>query len=227
MGKIVVLTGAGISAESGLGTFREAGGLWEKYPVEEVATPQAFARNPSLVHRFYNLRRAQAAEAEPNAAHRALAELQQGRDDVVIVTQNVDGLHERAGAEVLHMHGALSGALCAACDHRWDAAPILSPADRCPSCGATAVRPDIVWFGEMPYHMPEIDAHLAEATLFVSIGTSGQVYPAAGFVAEARAYGARTLELNLEATAPRAFDDLRQGPATQIVPEWVAEVLAG
>ena len=226
MGKIVVLTGAGISAESGLGTFRDADGLWEKYPIEQVATPDAFARNPSLVHRFYNLRRAQAAEAEPNAAHVALARLQEARENVVIVTQNVDGLHERAGARVLHMHGALDGALCAHCDHRWTAPPVMSPTDECPACNTQAVRPDIVWFGEMPYHMAEIDAHLAEAELFVSIGTSGQVYPAAGFVTEARVYGARTLELNLEATAPHAFDEARQGSATQIVPEWVAEVLA-
>lgn len=222
--KIVILTGAGISAESGIGTFRDAGGLWEQHAIEDVATPEGFARNPQLVYDFYNTRRAQAAAAQPNAAHKALARLQAQRD-VVIVTQNVDALHEAAGAQAIHMHGELARALCSACDHRWDAPETLDAEIPCPACGAHAARPDIVWFGEIPYHMETIASHLAEADLFVSIGTSGQVYPAAGFVQEARLSGARTLELNMEETS-HAFDEHRTGPATEVVSEWVDEVLA-
>jgi NAD-dependent deacetylase len=225
--KIVILTGAGISAESGLGTFRDVGGLWSQYDLEDVATPQGFARDPELVHRFYNARRANCIAARPNAAHEALARLQHfAHGDAVIVTQNIDDLHERAGARVIHMHGELKQALCAACGLRWDAAPEMAPSDACPGCGRTATRPDVVWFGEMPYHMPEIDAHLAACDLFVAIGTSGAVYPAAGFVAEARAAGARTLELNLEPSdVAGLFVETRQGPATRLVPRWVDEVL--
>ncbi len=226
-GKIVILTGAGISAESGLGTFRDTDGLWITTPIGEVATPQAFARDPRKVHDFYNMRRRAAAGAEPNAAHHALARLQ--RDwpgTVVLVTQNVDGLHEAAGSTVLHMHGQLSGALCAACDHRWTAPIEMHPEDPCPRCGVTATRPDIVWFGEMPCHMPQIDRHLGDCDLFVAIGTSGAVYPAAGFVAEARLYGATTLEINAAATdVSDAFDQHLIGAASYAVPEWVDSLL--
>ena len=228
MQKIVILTGAGISAESGLGTFRAEGGLWAQHRIEDVATPEGFARNPQLVVDFYNARRAQTAEAAPNAGHIALARLEaEFAGDVILVTQNVDDLHEKAGSQrVMHMHGALNGALCSACEHRWPAPLAMAPGDACPKCGAPAARPDIVWFGEMPYLMDEIYNHLAEADTFLSIGTSGQVYPAAGFVTEARRCGARTMEFNLEPSAGYdLFDDFRIGPATQTLPAWVAEVL--
>lgn len=228
MEKIVILTGAGISAESGLRTFRDAGGLWEGHRVEDVATPEAFARDPALVHQFYNLRRANAAGAQPNAAHAALATLEAaGRYQVLLVTQNVDDLHERAGSQnVIHMHGSLAGALCAACGHRWPAPAAMTPADPCPACTARATRPDIVWFGEMPYRMDEIWQALRAADLFVSIGTSGQVYPAAAFVQDAARAGVRTLELNLEPSAgARSFDEARHGPASRVVPDWVSQML--
>lgn len=229
MARIVILTGAGISAESGLRTFRAADGLWEDHRIEDVATPEGFARDPELVLRFYNERRAAAAAAEPNAAHRALAALEaDGRHQVLVVTQNVDALHERAGTRALiHMHGTLTGALCAACGHRWPAPAVMRVTDPCPACAAHAARPDIVWFGEMPYRMEEIWTALRAADLFVSIGTSGNVYPAAGFVADARHTGVETLELNLEPSmGTRLFDAARHGPATQVVPAWVAEILA-
>lgn len=229
MGKIVILTGAGISAESGLGTFRDADGLWARHAIEDVATPQGFARNPALVHAFYNARRQQAAAARPNAAHHALARLQdKWPDDVVIVTQNVDALHEAAGARgVVHMHGTLAGALCAACAHRWPAPETMEPGAVCPRCGGASARPDVVWFGEMPYHMDRILDHLARADLFVAIGTSGQVYPAAGFVQEASAAGAHTLEMNLEPSdVSFGFAETRLGPATRVVVDWVAELVA-
>ena len=223
---IVVLSGPGLSAESGLGTFRDAGGVWSRYDLSEVATPEGFARDPAKVHAFYDARRANMTAATPNAAHAALARLSTG-PDVTLVTQNVDDMLERAGArDVVHMHGELARALCHACGARWDAPPTMAPADPCPSCGAAATRPDIVWFGEMPYHMDRIEAALSTCALFVSIGTSGEVYPAAGFVEAARAAGAHTLELNLEASGGR-FHEVREGPATQVVPAWVDEVLAG
>lgn len=228
MQKIVILTGAGISAESGLGTFRAEGGLWAQHRIEDVATPEGFERDPKLVMDFYNARRAQAADAEPNAGHTALVKLESHFDgEVVLVTQNVDDLHEKAGMNrVMHMHGALKGALCARCDHRWTAAMVMHPGDKCPGCQAPSARPDIVWFGEMPYDMDEIYHHLADADLFASIGTSGNVYPAAGFVAEARRHGARTIEFNLEPSAVGSqFEDIRIGPATQTLPAWVDEVL--
>ena len=178
--KIVILTGAGISAESGLGTFRDRDGLWTTYDLREVATPEGFARDPAKVHAFYNARRRNAAEAAPNAAHHALARLQNDHTgEVVLVTQNVDDLHERAGGTAIHMHGALARAKCAACGARWEARLVMSAEDACEVCGATATRPDIVWFGEFPEHMDEIATHLDSADLFVAIGTSGQVYPAA------------------------------------------------
>lgn len=228
MRNIVILTGAGISAESGLSTFRDNDGLWEKYDVNDVATPEAFKRNPVLVHEFYNARRAGAAKAEPNAAHTAVAELQKeypGR--VTLVTQNVDNLHERGGSpEVIHMHGELFRALCAACGHRWDAPAEMFEADPCPACSLPRTRPDVVWFGEMPYHMEDIESLLAEADLFAAIGTSGAVYPAAGFVRQATAHGARTVELNLESSVnASAFEEVVLGCATRIVPDWVERTL--
>jgi NAD-dependent deacetylase len=199
--RIVILTGAGVSAESGLGTFRDKGGLWTQYDLSEVATPEGFARNPRLVHDFYNARRANALDAKPNAAHEALARLTGACADVLLLTQNIDDLHERAGArDVVHMHGEITRALCAICEIRWDAPHVMDPGDACPACGATATRPDIVWFGEMPYHMDRIVAAIEAADLFVAIGTSGEVYPAAGFVDIAAAAGAETLEINLEPT---------------------------
>jgi NAD-dependent deacetylase len=224
--EIVILTGAGVSAESGLGTFRDAGGLWSQFSLEDVATPEGYARNPGLVHDFYNARRANCLDAAPNAAHAALARLG-GR--AAIVTQNIDDLHERGGSKgVIHMHGALLRALCAACGHRWDAPREMSPATPCPACHAASARPDVVWFGEIPYHMDRIGALLQGCRLFVAIGTSGTVYPAAGFVAEAHAAGAETLELNAEASdVADAFDAHRLGPATDVVPAWVDEVLGG
>ena len=221
----MILTGAGISAESGLGTFRDEGGLWAQHKIEDVATPEGFARDPELVQRFYNMRRAEAVKAVPNAAHRALAALE-AVHDVLVVTQNVDGLHEAAGSKnVLHMHGSLARAMCATCQARWDAPLVMTVSDACPSCGEKATRPDIVWFGEIPYGMERIDAALNQATLFASIGTSGNVYPAAGFVAEARRLGVPTVELNLEPSAGYSmFDEVRIGPASETVPEWVADL---
>lgn len=230
MAKIVILTGAGISAESGLGTFRDKDGLWTKYDLNEVATPEGFAANPALVHDFYNARRKNCVEATPNAAHAALARLEQAlpQGDMIIVTQNVDDLHERAGSRaVLHMHGELAGALCASCDHRWPAPAVMAPTDPCPACGAPATRPDIVWFGEYPYHMERIWDLLRGCDLFVSIGTSGNVYPAAAFVQDADRAGADTLELNLEPSAGVSdFAEARFGPATEIVPAWVDDILS-
>ncbi len=228
-GPIVILTGAGISAESGLGTFRDVGGLWSRYDWRDLATPEGFARDPGFVLDFYNWRRERVRAAEPNAAHRALARLQAGwPDPVTLVTQNVDDLHERAGsAEVIHMHGTHLTALCAACGHRWPAPDVMRPADPCPACARGAARPDVVWFGETPYHLDRIGAALEEAAVFVSIGTSGTVYPAAGFAAAARAAGARTIELNLEPSENAAlFDTAHHGKASDVVPAWVDTLLS-
>ncbi len=226
---IVILTGAGISAESGLRTFRAEDGLWEDHRVEDVATPEAFRRDPGLVQRFYDERRAGVLAALPNPAHEALARLdREWGGDLLIVTQNIDDLHERAGADrVLHMHGEALSVWCQACDvrHHWEGTLLDAPP--CPSCGQVAMRPDIVWFGEMPYRMDEIFAAISRADLFVSIGTSGAVYPAAGFVQQASSHRARTLELNLEPSqGSRWFDETRLGAASVLVPEWVSEVLA-
>lgn len=224
--QIVILTGAGVSAESGLGTFRDQGGIWSRYRLEDVATPEGFARNPALVHTFYNARRASLRAAEPNAAHHALAELEQrhaGR--CLVVTQNVDDLHTRAGSRnVLHMHGELQKACCASCGNRWRAADQMHADDACPACGALACRPDVVWFGEDVRSMDRILGSVAQADLFVLIGTSATVYPAAGLMQLARDQGAQTLELNLEASAAASVADrLLLGPATEVVPRWVAE----
>jgi NAD-dependent deacetylase len=231
---IVILTGAGISAESGIDTFRSEGGLWEQHRVEDVATPEAFARDPDLVLRFYDMRRAAIQTKLPNAAHEALARLDAEWDgEFLIVTQNVDDLHQRAGAQlglkagrVLHMHGEHLNAWCTACDIRspWTGPLIERPP--CPECGERQLRPDVVWFGEMPYQMDGIYAAIRNCDLFVSIGTSGAVYPAAGLVRQARDLGAQTLELNLEPSKGSAwFHQSRLGPATELVPAWVAEVL--
>jgi len=222
--RIVILTGAGISAESGLGTFRDKGGVWSSHDLAEVATPEGFARDPGKVHEFYNTRRRNMLAAEPNAAHFALCLLEEKlKGEVVVVTQNIDDLHERAGSRnVLHMHGEISRALCDWCALKWDAPVRMQPGDRCPGCGRTETRPDVVWFGEVPYHLERIDGLLGAADLFAAIGTSGQVHPAAGFVQVASASGGRTIELNLEPSEITPFfGEVRLGPATEIVPEWV------
>ena len=225
---IVILTGAGISAESGLATFRASDGLWENHRIEEVATPEAFIRDPGLVHRFYNARRAAAAAALPNPAHRALAALAgQQQHRVTLITQNVDDLHERGGSpEVIHIHGELCRALCAGCGARWTAPARMQPDDPCPACKRRAARPDIVWFGEMPYHMERIWAALETADLFAAIGTSGNVYPAAGFAQHAaRHHGTECVEFNLQDSANgRDFSRRIIGPASQTVPDWVASL---
>lgn len=227
---LVILTGAGISAESGLPTFRGPDGLWEGHRVEEVACPDAFARDPHLVHRFYNLRRRALDSVEPNAAHFALARLQATYPgEITLVTQNVDDLHERAGfSGAIHMHGELRKALCARCGARREWSGDMSIATECPECGSGGgMRPDIVWFGEMPYRMEEIERALERADVFAAIGTSGNVYPAAGFVKTARFAGARTLEFNNAGTAVSAFfEEHRTGPATVEVARWVDELLA-
>ena len=226
---IVILTGAGVSAESGVATFRGPDGLWEGHRVEDVATPEAFRRDPTLVHAFYDARRAKLRTIGPNAAHEALARLDaKWPGELLLVTQNVDDLHERAGStRLLHMHGKLKSGWCLACDERfaWDGP--MSEKSMCPSCSRPGgVRPDIVWFGEMPYEMERIDEALRACDLFVSIGTSGAVYPAAGFVQTARYCGARTLELNLEPSQGSVFfHESRVGKAGELVPAWVEEVL--
>lgn len=227
---IVILTGAGISAESGLATFRGPDGLWEGHKVEDVATPEAFARDPRFVHDFYNMRRAALATVQPNPAHLALARLEAELEgDVLVVTQNVDDLHEQAGSRnLIHMHGALGRGWCQACDVRFDWRGDMSVDSRCPRCTAIGfVRPDIVWFGEMPYEMDAINAALGRCDLFVSIGTSGNVYPAAGFVQTVRYHGrAHTLELNLEPSqGANWFAERRHGPAGTLVPMLIDELL--
>jgi NAD-dependent deacetylase len=232
-GSVVILTGAGISAESGLSTFRDADGIWARHAIEDVATPEAFRRNPEGVHAFYNERRRNLLDpgVRINAAHEALAELERGMPGrVMLITQNVDDLHERAGSNPVHMHGELLKVRCDRCGAvaRWTAD--LGTATACPACGAAGgMRPHVVWFGEMPLEMPRIDAALSRCGLFVAIGTSGQVHPAAGFVhtAKSRA-GARTMELNLEETElSGVFDVSRHGPASALVPVFVRELLQG
>jgi NAD-dependent deacetylase len=223
---LVILTGAGISAESGISTFRDAGGLWETHRFEDLASPQGFARDPALVHRFYNLRRGQLRVLQPNAAHAALAALERGwagRGDFLLVTQNVDDLHERAGSRrLLHMHGELRKLRCAACRVVTPWQDDAGPQTPCPACGrAGAMRPDIVWFGEMPFHMQEIGAALAQADVFCAIGTSGIVYPAAGFAAEAagNGRGCALIEINPSPSGSALFDQVIAAPATLGVPE--------
>lgn len=230
---ILILTGAGVSAESGLGTFRDAGGLWEKFDPMTLATPEAFAENPERVLAFYNARRANLAGAQANAAHFALAELEQawmmaGRGDFGLITQNIDDLHEQAGsASLLHMHGELLKTRCTACGHLFtDREPIRRDAP-CPSCGTThTLRPHVVWFGEMPLGLDHIYQALEQVDLFIAIGTSGTVYPAAGFVQEAKRAGAWTVELTLEpGDISGIFDENIYGPATEVVPDWVSRKL--
>lgn len=224
---IVILTGAGISAESGIRTFRAADGLWEDHRIEDVATPEAFARDPLLVQRFYNMRRQQLLDPAilPNAAHRALAELEQGwPGDFLLVTQNVDDLHERAGSQrLIHMHGELLKMRCVYSGQVFPVSGDITPSQRCRCCDTTGtLRPHIVWFGEEPFGMDEIRDALARCDLFVSIGTSGHVYPAAGFVREARNAGAHTVELNLEPSLRvRHFDEFHPGYASVVVPAFL------
>lgn len=232
--RIFILTGAGVSAESGMGTFRDASGagLWARFDPMALATPEAFARDPARVQEFYNFRRRNLLAAAPNPAHHALARLQgmltTRNDDATLVTQNIDDLHERAGvADVIHMHGELLKARCTGCGRLQTQRADLSPLTVCPSCGRSgALRPDVVWFGETPFFMEKIQAALARADYFVSIGTSGSVYPAAGLVSQARAAGIHTCEINLAPSDnARLFDETHYGPASDAVPAWVDQVL--
>jgi len=228
---IVILTGAGISAESGIRTFRASDGLWEDHKVEDVATPEAFYRDPYLVHRFYNERRKQllSEPVKPNPGHMALAELEkQFPGEVLLVTQNIDNLHERAGSRnLLHMHGELLNLRCKDSGVVYRVEEDSQPEDLCQCCGSSGnLRPDIVWFGEMPMYMEDIYNALENCDLFISVGTSGHVYPAAGFVEVANAAGAVTVELNLEPSrVESAFDHRIYGPASEVVPEFVKDIL--
>lgn len=231
--RIVVLTGAGVSAESGVPTFRDADGLWENYDPMKLATPEGFQADPATVHEFYNLRRARLGDIEPNPAHRALGRLQEALagvgGELTLVTQNLDDLHERGGAvRVLHMHGEILKARCENCGDVADWRVDITLETPCPACSTPSyMRPHVVWFGEIPMHLDEVAAAVESADLFVSIGTSGEVYPAAGFVAHARACGVATMEINLEPSAnAEAFDEARYGKAGEIVPAWVEDVIA-
>jgi NAD-dependent deacetylase len=232
--RIAILTGAGVSAESGLGTFRDTDGIWAKFDPYKVATPEAFGADPKTVLDFYNTRRANLAGAKPNAAHYALARLEHeyrdyGIGHVVTITQNVDDLHEKAGAaNVIHMHGILSQNLCNACGVRRPQDGALTPETVCAVCSSVGtVRPDVVWFGEVPYQMERIQAELLRCNLFISVGTSGSVYPANTFVKLANDIGAHTVELNLEPSeGDYLFAECRYGPASEIVPAYVEELLA-
>lgn len=225
--KIAILTGAGISAESGISTFRGVDGLWEGHRIEEVASPEGFQANPQLVYEFYNLRRRQLKEVEPNAAHKALAKLERSSEyEVTIITQNVDDLHERGGSEsVLHMHGELRKARCVNTGVVQPWLDDLTENDRSSSGGA--LRPHIVWFGEVPFYMDEIYKTVGEADIFISIGTSGNVYPAAGLVQIAKEFGVKTLEFNLdESQNSSAFDESYRGKAGETIPAWVEQMLS-
>jgi NAD-dependent deacetylase len=260
MKNIIILTGAGISAESGLSTFRDNGGLWDNHRIEDVATPEAFVRNPELVQRFYNLRRAQLKDVQPNAAHLAIAKLAaQWPGRVTVVTQNVDDLHERAYNVILsvgrkavveeslldpstplrsaqddkdyiiHMHGELKKARCSITEKVYDWEADIAVDTPCPCCKTIGrLRPHIVWFGEIPLHMDLISYLLAECDLFMSIGTSGTVYPAAGFVHEVRTHGrAHTVEINLEPSSGYSlFHEKIYGKAGEVLPEYVEKLLA-
>lgn len=228
---IVILTGAGISAESGIKTFRDANGLWENHRFEDVASPEGFRHDPSLVHRFYNTRRRQllSSEVSPNPAHVALAKLEKSfSGEFLLVTQNVDNLHERAGSrEIIHMHGELLKMRCQACDNIFDIRDDISETHPCPACEHVGqLRPDIVWFGEVPMGMERIYHALQQCDLFVAIGTSGNVYPAAAFVQEAASCGAHTVEINLEPSAVQScFHQHIYGTASAKVPAFVEEYL--
>ncbi|MEN9435326.1 MAG: NAD-dependent protein deacylase [Pseudomonadota bacterium] len=229
--KIVILTGAGISAESGIQTFRASDGLWEGHRVEEVATPEGFKRNPKLVHQFYNMRRAQlnSGTVQPNKAHEALARLEQELEgEVLVITQNVDDLHERGGStHLIHMHGELNKVRCNECGTISFWRTELDAETACRKCNTVGkMRPHIVWFGEYPFAMDSIEKALQACDLFISIGTSGHVYPAAGFVQVARAAGAHTVELNLEPSLVQTdFHESYQGKATELVPKYVERIL--
>jgi len=228
MKSIVILTGAGISAESGLKTFRDSDGLWEGHSVEDVATPEAFERNPQLVQKFYNARRRQLSEVEPNPAHLALAHLEEAyQDKLTVITQNVDDLHERAGLKnILHIHGQLLRKKCTWCETGSECHGDISVEQVCENCQRSGgLRPDIVWFGEMPYYLEQIDQLLTSTDIFISIGTSGHVYPAAGFAQQAKIHGAQSIELNKETTVQSpGFDEARQGLASETVPTLVEEL---
>nr|WP_241094967.1 NAD-dependent deacylase [Marinicauda algicola] len=225
---LVILTGAGVSAESGLGTFRDTGGIWSKFDPMKLATPEGFAADPEAVHAFYNARRDNLLAATPNPAHHALAELERAwreerRGDFLLVTQNIDNLHEQAGSEaLLHMHGELLKSRCERCGHLFEHTDALSLERVCEGCGkAGGLRPHVVWFGEMPLGLDRIYEALARCDLFVAVGTSGTVYPAAGFVQEALSAGAHTVELSLEPGEVSAlFAERHHGPASRVVPEW-------
>ncbi len=232
--RIVILTGAGISQESGLETFRDPNGIWSKVRIDDVATPGAFAADPARVHAFYNMRRKRAAtlDLKPNAAHVALAQLEQKwSGGVLVVTQNVDSFHERAGTtNLIHMHGRHAEARCNGCGHVVPWSGDMSTQDVCAGCGsAGGLRPNVVWFGEMPLDMPRIQTALSNCDIFISIGTSGNVYPAAGFVALVRKLGGvHTVELNLEPSVGASlFAEAHYGPATEIVPRYVEQILKG
>ncbi|MCJ2050548.1 Sir2 family NAD-dependent protein deacetylase [Methylobacterium sp. J-070] len=229
--RLFVLTGAGVSAESGLGTFRDRGGIWARFDPMKLATPEAYAADPDEVLDFYDHRRRGVVAAAPNAAHVALARAEARLADrggrLFLCTQNVDDLHERAGSRaVVHMHGELLKARCTACDAVTPWRNDLNRASSCPACGAAGrMRPDVVWFGEMPMHRDAIEAALAEADLFVAVGTSGAVYPAAGYVRQARRRGIPTCEINLEPSDNAdAFDDARYGPASAALPRYLADL---
>ena len=225
---IVVLTGAGVSAESGLKTFRDNDGLWENHRVEDVCTPEAFENNPEVVHRFYNERRAQLlTQANPNRAHIALAQFEQRfSGQFTLVTQNVDNLHEQSGSQnVLHMHGELLKVRCTRCQQAVVWRKSTNQNSVCVFCqNAGSVRPDIVWFGEVPMLMDQIEAALRHCDLFIAVGTSGNVYPAAGFVNFAAAYGAHTVELNLEPSAGQShFAEHHYGLASDTLEQYFAQ----
>lgn len=227
---LFILTGAGISAESGIATFRDSHGTWNNYRIEDVATPQAFDRAPHLVNTFYNSRRHDAQQAQPNNAHLALEKIEKyWKGNFLLTTQNVDNLHERAGSEkILHMHGELNSALCTKCHHHMSWHQDIDEHSICQNCHQLGtMRPDIVWFGEMPYHMQQIEHALHHTDIFIAIGTSGNVYPAAGFVSLAKAAGASSYEVNLvcDNDVSSLFDQHIQGSATQTVPDLVEQLL--
>lgn len=228
--KVLVLTGAGISAESGISTFRDSGGLWENHRVEDVATPEAFLRNPTKVWEFYHYRWLQSRDAKPNPAHQALVTLEQKLGKRFhLITQNIDGLHTRAGNKrILEMHGSLHQCICTACKTEYPMQDMYSPhtLPHCPKCGAM-LRPDIVWFGEVPYHLYEIEQLLVACDLFVIVGTSGAVYPAAGFVMTAKLMGAKTLAVNLDPPDNMSFiDTFYQGKSGELLPDLVDKWLS-
>tara|TARA_B110000444_G_scaffold251454_1_gene279335 strand:- start:1040 stop:1747 length:708 start_codon:yes stop_codon:yes gene_type:complete len=226
---IVVLTGAGISAESGIKTFRAADGLWENHPIDDVATPEGFERNPQLVYEFYNQRRQQllSDQVKPNAAHSYLAKFEhEYPGQFLLVTQNVDNLHERTGSEnLLHMHGELLKMRCLNSQLVFDIDKDFDFDTECRCCrSAGNLRPQIVWFGEMPFYMNKINQALETCDIFVAIGTSGNVYPASGFYQTAKIRRAHTVEINLEKTSS-GFDEHIVGNASEIVPSYFEKLL--